>query len=115
MKMRIIIALLIGIPSIGMSQSPTVNDLAWRTGRWEGTMAKGPGIADVTFAPPSGGLIPGVMRLVDNGKILVVELVSIVDTPDGPEMRFRHFSSTLEAYETNFKQAMRLKSIAGNK
>ena len=55
------------------------------------------------------------MRLVDNGKILVVELVSIVDTPDGPEMRFRHFSSALDAYESKFKQAMRLKSIAGNK
>jgi hypothetical protein len=87
---------------------PTVNDLAWLAGRWEGTMTNGPGVADVTFAPPSAGLITGVMRLVDKDKVLVVELISIVDTPKGPEMRFRHFSSALEAYELTFRQAMRL-------
>ena len=48
------------------------------------------------------------MRLVDNGKVLVVELLTIIDTPSGPEMRFRHFSPSLDAYETQFKQAMRL-------
>ena len=87
---------------------PTVNDLAWLAGRWEGTMTNGPGVADVTFAPPAAGLITGVMRLVDKDKVLVVELISIVDTPNGPEMRFRHFSSELDAYESTFKQAMRL-------
>jgi hypothetical protein len=66
MKTRIICVLLLAIPSISFAQARTVNDLAWLTGRWEGTMAKGPGVAR-------------------------------------------------EAYETNFKQAMRLKSIAGNK
>ena len=73
-------------------------------------MSNGPGIADVTFTPPVAGLITGVMRLVADNKILVVELISIVDTPNGPEMRFRHFSSSLEAYESSFKQAMRLKT-----
>jgi len=93
---------------LALMKVPTVNDLAWLAGRWEGTMTNGPGIADVTFAPPAAGLITGVMRLVDKDKILVVELISIVDTPKGPEMRFRHFSSSLDAYESTFKQAMRL-------
>jgi len=33
-----------------------------------------------------------------------------VETPAGVEMRFRHFSPTLDAYEREFKQTMRLTS-----
>lgn len=88
----------------------TTRDFSWLAGRWQGTMTSGVGVADVTFTPPLAGLITGVMRLVSDDKILVVELISIVDTPDGPEMRFRHFSTSLEAYESSFKQAMRLKT-----
>lgn len=86
----------------------TTADFAWLAGTWEGRMAKAPGVAEVTFGKPNAGLITGVMRLTDQGKVLVVELISIVDTPEGPELRFRHFSATLEAYEPQFKQAMRL-------
>lgn len=48
------------------------------------------------------------MRLVQNDTVLVVELISLVDTPAGVEMRFRHFSPQLDAYEVQFKQVMRL-------
>ena len=68
------------------------------------------GTADMTFTEPRAGTITGVMRLVDQGKVLVIELLSIVDTPNGPEMRFRHFSPSLDAYESQFKQSMRLSS-----
>ena len=55
------------------------------------------------------------MRLADQGKILVVELISLVDTPNGVEMRFRHFSPALEAYEPQFKQTMRLSSHSSDR
>ena len=91
--------------------SATTKDFAWLAGRWEGTMSSGAvGVADVTFTPPAAGLITGVMRLVADQKILVVELISLTDTPKGPELRFRHFSNSLEAYETTFKQSLRLSS-----
>ncbi len=105
-----------GVPSLaGARTSATTRDLGWLAGRWEGTMGNRPGIADVTFAPPTAGLITGVRRLVADNKILVVELISINDTPAGPEMRFRHFSSALVAYEDSFKQALRLKSASSDK
>ena len=89
----------------------TTKDFAWLAGRWEGTMASGAvGVADVTFTTPTAGLIAGVMRLVADQKILVVELIAMTDTPRGPELRFRHFSNSLEAYESTFRQAMRLTS-----
>ena len=94
------------------AQSPrtTTSDFRWLAGNWEGRLTGRPGTADITFTTPREGTITGVMRLADNGKIIVVELISLVDTPDGVEMRFRHFSPALEAYETQFKQAMRLSS-----
>jgi hypothetical protein len=89
--------------------SATLRDFRWLTGRWEGTVASLPGsVADVTFSPPSAGLMTGMMRLVRNDTVLVVELISFVETPRGIEMRFRHFSSALDAYEREFKQTMRL-------
>jgi hypothetical protein len=103
------------LPAVAGAQGATTKELSWLEGRWHGTMTNGPGVADVTFAPPAAGLITGVMRLVAGDRILVVELVTIVDTPDGPEMRFRHFSPSLEAYETSFKQAMRLRSHSTDK
>jgi hypothetical protein len=90
-------------------------DFAWLAGTWEGHVIENPGIAYVTFTTPQAGLITGVMRLVDQGKVLVVELISLVDTPAGPELRFRHFSSTLQAYESEFKQAMRLTEHAADR
>lgn len=93
----------------------TTKDFGWLVGRWQGTMTSGAGVADVTFQPAVAGLMTGVMKLVADDKILVVELISIVDTPNGPEMRFRHFSPALEAYEQSFKQALRLKTHSFDK
>lgn len=103
------------ITSAEAQQGATTKDFSWLAGRWEGTMTSGLGVADVTFAPPAAGLIAGVMRLIAENKILVVELISLVDTPDGPEMHFRHFSPELEAYETTFSQALRLRNHAVDK
>jgi len=87
----------------------TTSDFAWLTGRWEGRMSSGAtGVAEVTFSAPAGGVITGMMRLIDRDTVLVVELISLVDTPNGVELRFRHFSPVLKAYESTFKQNMRL-------
>ena len=93
----------------------TTSDFTWLVGHWEGHMVGGVGVADVIFSPPAGGLIIGVMRLLDGDKVLVVELISLVDTPTGVEVRFRHFSSTLEAYEPTYKQNMRLTTHDGDR
>jgi hypothetical protein len=91
----------------------TIADFAWLAGSWEGRMTGGSGIAEVIFAKPNAGVITGVMRLIDGGKVVVVELITLVDTPRGVEMRFRHFSPALEAYETERKQTMRLVTSDG--
>jgi hypothetical protein len=89
----------------------TTRDFAWLAGNWEGRVTGRPGTADLSFAAPRAGTITGVMRLVDNDKVIVVELLSIVDNPTGLEMRFRHFSPSLEAYEPDFRQTMKLSDM----
>jgi hypothetical protein len=93
----------------------TTDAFRWLVGRWEGRMAGMAGVADVTFAAPAGGVITGMMRLVRDDKVLVVELISLVDTPAGVEMRFRHFSPSLESYEPTFRQNMRLTRHAADR
>jgi hypothetical protein len=91
--------------------SATLRDFAWLTGRWEGTVGNLAGATlEVMYSAPRAGLMTGVMRLVQRDTVLVVELISLVETPRGIEMRFRHFSPTLDAYEREFRQAMRLTS-----
>ena len=98
------------------TRSVTTADFAWLAGSWEGKLANIPdAVAEITFQSPKGGTLTGVMRLVQGDKLLVIELISLVDTPRGPEMRFRHFTGALDAFETTFKQTMRLKSHDASK
>jgi hypothetical protein len=91
--------------------SAILRDFTWLTGRWEGTVGNLPGATlEVMYSTPRAGLMTGVMRLVQRDTVLVVELISLVETGHGVEMRFRHFSPTLDAYEREFKQTMRLTS-----
>jgi hypothetical protein len=98
------------------THSVTTADFAWLAGSWEGKLGNIPdAVAEITFQSPRGGTLTGVMRLVQGEKLLVIELISLVDTPRGPEMRFRHFTGALDAFETTFKQTMRLKSHDASK
>jgi len=88
----------------------TTADFAWLAGNWEGSFATDGGmVAALAFQAPAAGTITGVMRLRTGDKLLMVELIAIVDTPRGVEMRFRHFTGALEALEPTFKQTMLLK------
>jgi len=72
-------------------------------------------VAALTFQPPAAGSITGVMRLRQADKLMLVELIAMIDTPRGVELRFRHFTGALEALETTFKQTMLLKSHEATK
>jgi hypothetical protein len=96
------------ITEVRSASQPTVADFTWIEGRWIGHLAGVSGEAQMSFMPVGAGQLVGVMRIIDQGKVVLVELISMMDTPDGVELRFRHFSPALDAYETSFKQTMRL-------
>ena len=50
--------------------------------------------------PPQAGVMVGVFQLTENTQTLVVELYTIVATPEGIQLRVRHFTPSLAAWET---------------
>lgn len=102
-----------GAPSAPASHAAPLHrtsDFTWLAGSWAGHLV---GMKDVvtelTFQAPDGGLMSGVMRLYQGGKPIMLELISLVDGPNGVELRFRHFDGELSAMESTFKQEMLIK------
>jgi Domain of unknown function (DUF6265) len=97
------------IPTPAAAQAkPTLADFAWLAGRWQGVW--GPRIAQQVWMPPKGGVMLGMFQTVDNGATLVIELFAIVERPNGISLYFRHFTPTLEPWETSKATLLRLAS-----
>jgi hypothetical protein len=52
----------------------------------------------------------GVFRVVENNKTLVIELLSLLETPDGVEYRFRHFTPALAPWESSGSTVLNITS-----
>jgi hypothetical protein len=87
----------------------TLSDFAWLTGNWQG--AWGPRIVEETWMAPKAGEMVGIFRVLENDKTLVIELLSLLETPDGIEFRFRHFTPPLVTWEQAGPTALILASF----
>ncbi len=76
---------------------PTLAELSWLAGRWQG--AWGPRVAQQTWDAPKAGVMLGTFQLAENDKTLVLELFTVVDSPDGIKFHLRHFTPSLVAWE----------------
>jgi hypothetical protein len=88
---------------------PTLSDFAWLEGKWQG--AWGPRVAEQTWTAPKAGQMLGLFRAVENDKTIVIELFSLFETPDGVELRFRHFTPALVPWEQSGVTRMKLISL----
>ncbi|HUJ31795.1 MAG TPA: DUF6265 family protein [Candidatus Acidoferrum sp.] len=100
-------------PSQTASQAPAgtpmaLSDLAWLEGRWQGDW--GPRIAEQVWTAPKSGLMLGTFRLTEDDKTLVIELFTLVQKPNGVELRFRHFTPDLSAWEKDDATVLTLES-----
>jgi len=86
----------------------TTDSLRWLAGDWRGAVSGGQLSADLMFSPPAAGTIVGLVRITNGSNLAVIELIALIDTPHGVELRFRHFGGDLTAYEPNFQQNMLL-------
>lgn len=76
-----------------------LDDFAWLEGHWVGTMTNPAYRAEAYWSRPEVGVVMGMFRLTENSKTLVVEFFTLRETPDGPEMRVRHFGTALDSWE----------------
>jgi hypothetical protein len=96
-------------PNAGtLPRKDALADFSWLAGRWVGKW--GPRIAQQVWMPPNSGVIAGVFQLSENGRTLVIELFTISSTPQGIELRVRHFTSALTPWETR-PSLLNLKSV----
>lgn len=77
---------------------PGLDDLAWLTGRWEGEISNG--WFEDYWSAPRAGMMMGMFRLVGpDDRTKVLEFEQIVETAEGVEFRFKHFSAEMEPWE----------------
>jgi hypothetical protein len=88
---------------------PTLADFAWMEGRWKGDL--GGNAAELYFSSPADSAITSILKLHGNGKVLVVEIANLVDTPDGVVEFIRHFSPKLDQYEKGDPIFLKLASL----
>ncbi|MGD0963996.1 MAG: DUF6265 family protein [Candidatus Acidiferrales bacterium] len=85
---------------------PTLSDFAWLEGKWRGVW--GPRIVEQIWTAPQGGQVLGLFRVIENDKTLVIELLSLSETPDSIALRLRHFTPALLPWEQSGFTTMKL-------
>jgi len=100
------------VPVAAAPAKPTLADLAWLAGSWQGTW--GPRAAQQIWASPGAGVMPGAFQLAESNKTLVIELFTLAETPDGIELRIRHFTPSLVPWEKDGPTVLRLASADAN-
>jgi hypothetical protein len=60
---------------------------------------------------PKAGMMLGTFRVLENDKVLVVELFVLEEKPDGIEFRFRHFTRDLVPWEKPNATLLKLASL----
>lgn len=92
----------------GQLLHPTLADFAWLAGEWHGTW--GPRLALEAWTPPHDGAMLGSFQLSENGKTLVVELLTLTEEDGMLELHIRHFTPSLLAWEKQDAVALNLQS-----
>jgi Domain of unknown function (DUF6265) len=89
--------------------SPTLADFAWLEGRWRGEW--GPRVAEQVWMAPKAGTMAGLFRLVENDKLLVIEMFTLVEKPDEINFYFRHFTPSLLPWEKSDAIVLKLANL----
>lgn len=97
----------------------TLADFAWLEGEWQGRTTGGNNfVFDETWSAPRGGVMYGMFRLVDpasNDRVLVLEFFTLRETPEGLELRLRHFDTALNAWEEGDPIVLKLVAAGENR
>lgn len=89
--------------------NPTLADFAWLAGEWHGTW--GPRIAVEAWTPPHAGVMLGSFQLSENGKTLVLEILTLTEDNGALKLYIRHFTPSLAAWEKQDPIALDLQSV----
>jgi Domain of unknown function (DUF6265) len=80
----------------------TIADAAWLMGDWTGDGGLG-GSSTEHWSTPSGGAMPGLYRLVRDGKVVFYELMLITESQGTLALKLKHFNADLTGWEEKDK------------
>ena len=87
----------LALPEDGATARATIKEVAWLEGRW-GAEAFGGWCAE-TWSPPHEGGMLGMFRLLNDGKPVFFELLTLSEEKGGVLMRVKHFNPDLVGWE----------------
>lgn len=79
----------------------TLKDVAWLEGKWTGPGMGGQ--AEDLWSSPAAGAMPGIFRLVKDGKVVFYELMTLVEVDGSLELRLKHFHPDMKGWEEKDK------------
>lgn len=77
--------------------SASLGDLSWIAGNWVGS--EGETVIQEQWSSPEGNSMMGMFRLIEDGKVVFYEFMSIEQETEGPVLRIKHFNPGLEGWE----------------
>ena len=95
------------LPGVPRPQ-PALADFGWLAGEWHGSW--GPRLAIQAWMPPHDGVMLGSFQLSENGKTLVLELLSLTEADGKLKLHIRHFTPSLVTWEKEDPIALNLQS-----
>ncbi|HUH11906.1 MAG TPA: DUF6265 family protein [Longimicrobiales bacterium] len=75
----------------------TLADAAWLAGSWRAEALGG--IAEETWAPPSGGSMLGMFKLLHGGEVSFYEIFALVEQGGTLVLKLKHFDAQLRGWE----------------
>jgi hypothetical protein len=96
-------------PNSSAPLKATLADFAWLEGKWRGDW--GPRIAEQVWMAPKAGAMEGLFRVAEGNKTLVLEFVSLVERPEAIELHIRHFTPSLDPWETSSPAVLKLTAM----
>lgn len=113
---RTLIAVFSFVLAVALSAQPpaapkaTLDDFAWLAGHWTADIPAGH--VDQYWAKTGADGNFGMFRLSTPEKTLVLEFFTLRPTPEGLEMRVRHFNMDLSLWEKDHPIILKLKSFS---
>ena len=89
------------LPDGQRGAAASLEDFAWLAGRWTGDGLGGR--TEELWAPPDGGAMVGVFRLIRDGEPVFYEMLTIADFGEGFAMRLKHFHPDMKGWEEREK------------
>lgn len=92
----------------------TLEDFAWLEGTWRGAGPDGT-TAEIHYMAPLTGVLPSVFRLWRGDKVLLLEVITLVQQDTGITLHVRHFTPALEPLEAEHALTLQLVAREGDR